>query len=368
MFRVIGVDDEKIALDRFERILKEDARVSVVGTFTHVVDAIEFVRRNPVDIAFLDIEMPGLSGLELAERLTEIDPCLEIVFITAYEKYALQAFQAHAIGYLLKPLDIDEIGSQIDSLDRKLGPNRRATGPGYLTVQCLGQYLCYADDNAAAPIHWRTAKAEELFALLIHYQGIAVSREVFIDVLWPEVQPEKAANNFRVTCTYLRNTLAEKGFTNILLRDRGSYLLDTSRLCCDLLLFLSAAGSASADLPALEKASALYAGGYFENKPYEWTANMQAWLENEFKKIQRRLADEYQILGQNERACAALERSLLRDPYDEEAVEPLLLLKLQSGDSVAAAKIYRDYEQRLFKELALAPSDRLRGLMAAVTQ
>lgn len=357
---------KKKALDRFERIMKQDARVLVTGTFTRVEDAAEFVRRNPVDVAFLDIEMPGRSGLELAERLTEENPYIEVVFITAYDKYALQAFQAHAIGYLLKPLDIDEVSRQIDNFARKLGYRQKPICSGYLTIKCLGQYLCYVDDNATEPIRWRTAKAEELFALLIHYQGKAVSRNVLIDALWPEANPKNAANNFRVTCTYLRNTLTDKGFTNILLRDRDSYLLDASRLCCDLLLFVSAAGAASLDLSALEKASALYSGGYFENKSYEWAANTRVWLENEFKKVQYRIADEYQSIGESERACVALERALLHDPYDEEAIERLLLLKLQSGDSVAAAKIFRDYEQRLLKEIALPPSDSLKELMASI--
>ncbi len=368
MFKIIGVDDEKIALDRFERIMKEDARVSVIGTFTRVSDALEFVRRNPVDIAFLDIEMPGMSGLELAERLAEENPYIEIVFITAYDKYALKAFQTHAIGYLLKPLDIDEVREQIDNFARKLGCRRETISSEYLTVKCFGQFLCCADKNAADPIRWRTAKAEELFALLVHYQGKAISKEILIDALWPEAEPEKAANNFRVTCTYLRNTLTDKGFANILLRDRDSYLLDTSRLRCDLLLFLPTTGAASLELSALEKASALYAGGYFENKPYEWAANMRVWLEREYKKIQYRIADEYQSIGENKRAYAVLEKALEHDPYDEEAYEKLLSLKLRSGDSVSAVKIYLEYEQKLLKEMELSPSDKLKELMAAIMQ
>lgn len=366
MFRVIGVDDEKKALNRFERIMKEDVRVSVTGTFTRVADAIEFVRCNPVDIAFLDIEMPGLSGLELAERLAEENPYIEVVFITAYDKYALKAFQAHAIGYLLKPLDYDDVKEQIDNLARKLGYRRETITSRYLTVKCFGRFLCCADENAAEPIRWRTAKAEELFSFLIHYQGKAISKEILIAALWPEAEPEKAANNFRVTCTYLRNTLADKGFANILLRDRDSYLLDTSRLRCDLLLFLAATGAASPELSALEDASALYAGGYFEYKPYEWAANMRVRLEKEYKKIQCQIAEGYQAGGETKRACAALEKVLEHDPYDEETVERLLSLKMQSGDSVSAVKIYREYEQRLLKEMELPPSDKLKELMAAI--
>lgn len=136
--------------------MKEDARLSVAGIFSHAADAIEFVGRNPVDIAFLSIEMPELSGLELAERLSAESLYIEIVFITAYDKYAPKAFQVHAVGYLLKPLDSGAVKEQIDNLAQKLGHRREAASAGYLSVKCFGQYVCCA---------------EELFALLIHYQA-----------------------------------------------------------------------------------------------------------------------------------------------------------------------------------------------------
>jgi two-component SAPR family response regulator len=366
MFRVIGVDDERIALDRFERILKEDARISVIGTFTRVSEAIEFVSRNPVDIAFLDIEMPGMNGLDLAERLAELKPHIEIVFITAYDKYALKAFQAHAIGYLLKPLDTVEVREQIDNLSRKLGYRQQPKESKYLTVKCFGQLSCYAGENATEPIHWRTAKAEELFALLIYNRGKAVSKDVIIDVLWPEAEQEKAANNFRVTCTYLRNTLTQKGFANILLRERDSYLLDTSRIRCDLHLFLSTADATETELSSLEEVSALYTGVYIDNKSYEWATNTKVWLKNEYKKIQYRIAEKYQAGDEIKMACAALEKALEHDPYDEETVEKLVSLKLRSGDSIAAIKIYREFEQKLLQEIEMSPSDKLRELMATV--
>jgi two-component SAPR family response regulator len=72
----------------------------------------------------------------------------------------------------------------------------------------------YGNGNASA-IRWKTAKAEELFALMIHYQGRVKAKDNLIETLWPEFEPEKSANLFRVTCTYLRSALAEKGFPDI---------------------------------------------------------------------------------------------------------------------------------------------------------
>lgn len=263
---------------------------------------------------------------------------------------------------------MEEVKEQLDNLARKLGHRRESMKPEYLTVTCFGQFLCSADEKSAEPIRWRAAKAEELFALLIHYQGKAVSKDILIDTLWPEAEPEKAANHFRVTCTYLRNTLTDKGFANILLRERDSYLIDMSKLRCDLLSFLITAGAMLPELSELEEASALYVGEYFENKSYEWATNMRGWLGNEYKKIQYRIADRYQTGGESKMVCAALEKALKHDPYDEETVERLISLKLQSGDSVSAVRIYREYEQRLLDEMAIPPSDKLRKLIASIKQ
>jgi len=172
-------------------------------------------------------------------------------FITAYSQYALKAFHAHASGYLLKPLDIDEVREQIDNIVRRLGYRQSSNSSEYLRVKCLGQFLCNTDENRNEPIRWRTAKAEELFALLIHNHGKAISREILIDTPWPEAEPEKAASNFRVTCTYIRNTFEDNGITDILIRELNSYMLNCEKLCCDLFLFLSA----SSGIHSLERSA-----------------------------------------------------------------------------------------------------------------
>ena len=365
MFRVIAVDDETKVLDRFERMMVEEPRVTVAGKFTRAADAVDFARHNPVDIAFLDIEMPELNGLELAKMLSKENPTIEIVFITAYDGYALKAFQAHAVGYLLKPFAAGDIREQLDVLERKLRykmpiPSRR------LTVKCFGSFLCCAD-TVGEPVRWRTSKAEELFALLLHYRGGAVSREIFIDLLWPDADPEKASNYFRVTCTYLRNALTGSGFNDILLRERDHYRINTAYIDCDMMRFQDAVELLpSLETDALESASGLYTGAYLENMPYEWAFKTRVWMENAFKDMQRTLADRYNSRGEYDKARSAIERILEQDPFEESAVEMLISLFLHSGSSTSAVKLYRDYEKRLLNEMGLSPSDKLKETVSVL--
>lgn len=364
MFQVIVVDDEISALNRFQRIASADSRLSVEGTFQYAKDALDYAREHPVDLAFLDIEMPEMNGLELAERLLEIDACIRVIFLTAYHQYALDAFRAHAIGYLLKPLDSDELKEQIGLLSRRYDPRPVIKKEKHLHIRCFGQFSVYPDSDHMSTIRWKTAKAEELFALLVHYQGRPKSKDVLIDALWPELEPEKSANLFRVTCTYLRSALAEKGYVDILLRELDGYRIHTDMLDCDLYKLREFARSAdSVSLKELEKFALLYSGEYLEGKAYDWAAITRTQMESEYKIIQTRIADAHFSRGDSKKACAELQKILAHNPYDEETVERLISIHIATGDTLHAANLYQEYEQRLKKELRLSPSGRLKALL-----
>lgn len=100
---IIAVDDEALALGYMLKILKEAAPGSRFKGFEDPFAALDYLRENPVDIAFLDIEMYGLNGIELAKRFKEAAPSVKIIFSTGFPDYALDAFSVHASGYLLKP-------------------------------------------------------------------------------------------------------------------------------------------------------------------------------------------------------------------------------------------------------------------------
>src|SRR5215831_5910633 len=113
--RAFVVDDEKLAVDRLVRLLDATGRVVIAGTSTDPEDALERLRRADVDVLFLDIQMPGLTGFDLLERL---DRDLPVIFTTAYDQYALEAFAVNSIDYLLKPVDPDRLNRSLDKLSR----------------------------------------------------------------------------------------------------------------------------------------------------------------------------------------------------------------------------------------------------------
>jgi two-component system LytT family response regulator len=115
MIRSFILDDERLAVQRLDRLLRDTGRVQVVGTSTDSQDALETLNQLALDVLFLDIQMPGMTGFELLERL-ERPPT--VVFTTAYDAYALNAFQTSAIDYLLKPIEPERLERALDKIER----------------------------------------------------------------------------------------------------------------------------------------------------------------------------------------------------------------------------------------------------------
>src|SRR5262249_43297354 len=109
------VDDEGLAVDRLKRLLERTHRVDIAGTATDPEDAIAALQAAPVDVLFLDIQMPGLTGFQLLER---IDRDVRVIFTTAFDQYALDAFAVNSIDYLLKPIEPERLERALDKLER----------------------------------------------------------------------------------------------------------------------------------------------------------------------------------------------------------------------------------------------------------
>lgn len=118
MLRAFIVDDERLAITRLRRLLDASARVEVVGTATDPVAALETLRTLAADVLFLDIQMPGLSGFDL---LAQLDRDILIVFTTAYDQYAIEAFAVNSVDYLLKPVEPERLERTLDKLERFSG-------------------------------------------------------------------------------------------------------------------------------------------------------------------------------------------------------------------------------------------------------
>jgi two-component system, LytTR family, response regulator len=115
MMRAFVVDDEPLAVRRLCRMLKETSRVEIAGSSTDPVDALAALEESPVDVLFLDIQMPAMSGFEMLGKM-HWQPM--VVFTTAFDQYALQAFEVNSVDYLLKPIEERHLIRALDKIER----------------------------------------------------------------------------------------------------------------------------------------------------------------------------------------------------------------------------------------------------------
>lgn len=120
VIRVLVTDDEPAARRKVVRFLQEHADVEIVGEAADGAAAVERIRGQAPDVVFLDVQMPGMNGFDVVEALAELERVPAIVFTTAYDEYAVRAFEVNAVDYLLKPFDRDRFERALDRVRDKL--------------------------------------------------------------------------------------------------------------------------------------------------------------------------------------------------------------------------------------------------------
>ena len=226
----IAVDDEPLMLNALAKAIQASDDISAVITFTSCEAALEYVQENPAHIAFLDINMRGMGGLALAEKITAVCPYCKIVFCTGYEEYALSAFKLHASGYLLKPISQQDVQKEIDNV---MGLRQRER---LLTIKCFGNFEVYANGEK---VTFKRSKTKELLAFLVDRNGAGMTSKQLCATLFPEdTDDTKNAAYLRQLVLDLKTTLKTIGAEEVLRHETNCYRIDTALVRCDYYSYL----------------------------------------------------------------------------------------------------------------------------------
>ena len=226
----IAVDDEMLMLGALVKAISVSPDIKEVTKFSGCEEALEFVKTNHVDIAFLDINMRGMGGLALAERIIAASPDCKIVFCTGYEEYAIPAFRLHASGYLMKPISAEDVQKEIDNIK---GVKQKEKA---LTVKCFGNFEVYVKEEKLV---FRRLKTKELLAFLIDRKGAGMTAKQICAVLFSDDEDDtKNAAYIRQLVMDLKNTLKTVGAENVLRHETPCYRIDTSLIQCDYYSYL----------------------------------------------------------------------------------------------------------------------------------
>lgn len=260
--KILAVDDERLALDALtDAILKAYPKAEVYA-YTTIHEALAFAEENQCNIAFLDVRLRGISGLDLALRLKKYWPNVNVIFVTGYDEYALLAIQQRCSGYLLKPVKADEVKRELENLRYPIQPIRSR-----IHAHTFGNFELFVDSKA---VPFATSRSKELLAYLIDRRGAMVSNASIAAAIWEDNDNITSVQaQLRKAKAALIDTLKAEGISEILISTHKDMAVDTSKMSCDYWQLLNN------DVSVLNSFTGEYMSGY------SWAFNTITGTENQ---------------------------------------------------------------------------------------
>jgi len=351
------VDDEQPCLDDLSWQLSHYPDIELAGAYKNSVRALEAIENDRPDVVFLDIDMPRMSGLELAHSIQARHTGVIIVFVTAYAGYALDAYKAYPLDFLVKPVLEEQLEQTVSHLRQQhtlLHPQEeKHIG---LNIKCFGSF----EVNAPCEARFPTRRVKELLLYLIGRNGVAATRDELLCALFAGRNDQNALNNLYVTLSRLKTLLDCWDASRLSVRLTEDNALTIAPGVCDFTDFMAFAGQNAAlsekNAEEAARALSLYRGPYLEKETYEWAADCAREAEAEYERVALGLAGCYAAAGRAAEAESVLFALLTKNPLSEEGHRALLDLYMRTGNRKAYLAGYEEYARVLKKELRLKPA------------
>lgn len=221
--RILAVDDERLALDALVSAIREAEPLAQVFGFRKAGEALEFYKSNSCEVAFLDIQMRNMSGVELAQNLKIINPNINIIFATGFNEYMGTALDMHVSGYLTKPITAGKVRKELDNLRH---PVISSAGKRVKFVT-FGNFEAYVDGK---PLLFKYDRTKEMLAYLVDRDGAYCTNSEIMAALWEDERRASYLSNLKKD---LIDTLHEKGCDDVIDSGWGKLRVDKNKVDCD---------------------------------------------------------------------------------------------------------------------------------------
>ena len=263
--RAICVDDDRQTLQNTLVMCRGRPQITSVEGFSSPREALQWIESHPVELAILDINMPGMSGLSLAQTIREKNERAAIIFLTAHRQYALDAWAVHATGYILKPLTEERLAEELGyAAEWRAGIGERDSS-SRVEVKTFGNFDLIVDGRK---VSFARLKAKELLACLIDRRGIRMTRAEIFRLLWGDEEYSRPKQKMLdVIIRSLRATLEENQAGQILQLEQGTLRIVPEELDCDYYRLLKGESDAIRE----------FQGEYMS--AYAWASSTEGYIE-----------------------------------------------------------------------------------------
>ena len=235
--RILAVDDKAMPRKVLVRAIEEAAPDAEVLACASASEVLALPDAATFDVAFVDIDMPGMNGIGLARELKRLNPRVNIVFATGFGEYMADAFALHSSGYLMKPVTTAAVQSELENL-RYPAVTPAETDDGRLVVRCFGDFEVF---SAGRAVEFERAKSKELLAYLVDRRGAIVSLHEIEAILWEETPKSgrSTGSYLRTLVADLKRALAACGHDDTLVKRRGVLGINMDTVSCDYYDYLA---------------------------------------------------------------------------------------------------------------------------------
>ena len=264
---ILAIDDEYYALELMKNALEEVAGNSTVYLCRDVKSALDTATANRIDVAFLDIHMPEMNGIELARELKLINPKINIVFATGFSEYMKEGIDLRMSGYIMKPVTPEAVKTELENLRNPIewNPEKR------IKILTFGNFDVFID---GAPLKFERKQSKEILAYLIDKRGTSATYPELAAMLWEDEEYDRTKQkNLQVYVASLVKTLHSVDVKDLILKSRQGILVNTRIVDCDYYRFLEG------DARAVNS----FTGQYM--RAYSWAEFTVGYLENQVQKM-----------------------------------------------------------------------------------
>lgn len=353
--KVVIIDDEKLAINVLSIMLKKLTQFSIdiKGTFTNAMDALTLFEQQAIDVVFLDIEMIDVQGIEFAQKLVELYPNLQIIFVTAHSEFAIDAYDLEASAYLLKPVRENRLVRALTKAQQlaELNNQEIASAQQTATMQAsvLGSFQLLDRQNEI--VKWRTRKTRELFLYLWFHRTKPLSNVLIIEELWPELEYEKASSNLHTTIYQLRKLLKQNGNENPISLVNNHYQLNVE-IATDYDELMQLLDKSSFDEQTIAQVLHYYSGDFLAEEEYHWALGIQLRLRQRVLHVlETYISNNADIKVHVKLNC--LQKMLELDEYNETYMLLLFQLLIEQNKIQECIEHYKTIQQKLQVELGV---------------
>lgn len=230
--KILCLDDEPLALKMLQISIEKVKPDAQVLAFSKQKELIAEAEANGCDIAFLDIHMRGMTGVEVAKKLKKINPKMNIIFVTGFSEYKGDAMDMKASGYIMKPVTKEEVAAELEELRFPIIPKSNVL----LRVQCFGNFDVFTPDGT--PVHFERSRSKEIFAYLVHRRGSSCSTREIAAALFEDEPYDKTQQSYVQTLiSAMIKSLKKIGAESAVVKSYNALSVNVDKLDCDYYRF-----------------------------------------------------------------------------------------------------------------------------------